>query len=513
MERLKKLNQYHTFKFDSDRLRELDFRIVLTEKDALESAELVSIGDSQLLRTVRRITGNESKFVPEIVSVVIRRESHYRRMIKSGLYVNGRRFVRLLCGAGNARVNTVFFVDERIEKELKYAMKNNYDENLEIVPNKYNAYFALASSATLPVSNPRFVVIDDCVTHREELVDFINPDNTVSEEVHELEFNLFDGMGIVSPKFAKQWADDLELDYLPSAFCIRYSWVKGMVCVIDFHKFAHIHNKDVIVDVWGKEHPVDDVDLIITTSQFKLWKGYRDMDTYVKHCLDNGWEWGISKVTPKRDKSSMMLNYQFVQVLNINKEQVKELCEPTINWIKGVLGNIDKHALLYMGRSMLDEMQESLLDVRSNEVKAIAIDPSIVNDKHIREYLYNSLKKRIKESYIGKLVVDGNFQVMISDPYAFMEHAFKMPVKGLLRRSEHYARYWTNKGVERVVGMRAPLTWRSEVNVLNCVTNKEIDEWYEYLYSGIVYNIHGNDCMIHADSDETMSLHTAMYVE
>ena len=44
-------------------------------------------------------------------------------------------------------------------------------------------------------------------------------------------------MGIISPEGAKKWAEDLELDYLPSAFCLRNSFLKGMVCVFDIQKF------------------------------------------------------------------------------------------------------------------------------------------------------------------------------------------------------------------------------------------------------------------------------------
>ena len=47
--------------------------------------------------------------------------------------------------------------------------------------------------------------------------------------------------------------------------------------------------------------------------------------------------------------------------------------------------------------------------------------------------------------------------------------------------------------------MRAPLTWRSEVNTLHLQNNDKVNEWYKYLYSGVVYNVWGNDCMSHAD--------------
>ena len=49
--------------------------------------------------------------------------------------------------------------------------------------------------------------------------------------------------------------------------------------------------------------------------------------------------------------------------------------------------------------------------------------------------------------------------------------------------------------------MRSPLTWRSEVNPLVFIKNDKTEEWYQYLNSGIIYNVWGVDCMLHADSD------------
>ena len=90
---------------------------------------------------------------------------------------------------------------------------------------------------------------------------------------------------------------------------------------------------------------------------------------------------------------------------------------------------------------------------------------------------------------------------MVSDPYAFCEHMFGLEVKGLLNRNEHFSHYWNQRGVKEVAAMRAPLTWRSEVNLLNLQNNEETKEWYKYQTDTIIYNVFGVDCMLHAGSD------------
>ena len=111
------------------------------------------------------------------------------------------------------------------------------------------------------------------------------------------------------------------------------------------------------------------------------------------------------------------------------------------------------------------------------------------------------MNKKIKESYIGNLLVNGNFQVAISDPYALMEYVCGLEPKGLLNEHEIFCDYWVKRNVNKVAAMRAPLTWRSEVNVVNIKYDNNINEWYTHIYSGIVYNIYGVDCMLQADSD------------
>ena len=134
-------------------------------------------------------------------------------------------------------------------------------------------------------------------------------------------------------------------------------------------------------------------------------------------------------------------------------------------------------------------------------VRAILLEPKLIGDSYLQDMIKRSIQKKEKDSCLGKLILKGNFQFMISDPYALCEHALGLEVKGLLNEFEHYSQYWIKKGVTQVAAERAPLTWRSEVNILNLKNNEKIDEWFKYLTSGIVYNVWGVDCMIGADCD------------
>lgn len=549
---MQKLQQFYVLKFNSSRLKKDGYDIKITMKDARKNGELIALGDNQVLRAIRKIKDknvdfdfidalfkerrrithrrdslkNKQRicqidkdidnllFIPEYVSVLVEKHSDYKHIIKCGLKINGKNYVRLLCGAGNARHNTVFFVQEDIYEKLDKILCNGH-KKLKITENKYNAYYALSNSATYSVSEPRVCVVPDKEIQMTKRVDWVTenePDDIIEEQNRELTFNLWDGMGICSPELAQKWSQDLELDYVPCSFSIRNYFVKGMVCVFDFHKFSReVAHKHIIKDLYGNEVDTDNIDMIITESQFKLWKGYESWQDYLDCCKENDGRWGVAKFSPKEDKTAVFTNYQFLQVLNLDtQEKIEEICKPTVEWLDKIISQDSTYSLLYLlgdlcNRS-LDEMNtEDFMDVFNSLdpiVQALILNRDMIGDTYIKTKLARYLNTKIQESYIGKLLVSGNFQTMISDPYALCEYIYGLPIKGLLKDCEHFSQYWNKLKVDTVVAMRAPLTWRSEANVLHLQDNDKVNEWYKYLYSGVVYNVWGVDTMLAADSDK-----------
>jgi len=564
---MKKLQQFYIMKFSSNRLNKFGYRLkrILGNsgthiREIRKNNELIALGDNQALRTIREIRYernpdyirydadelarlyaekrelkkqqftddvkrrismintkiDEMLFVPEYCSVVIDDIKHYRKIIKNGLYINNYKYVRLMCSAGQARVNTVILVREDYEEELKRRLKCGAKE-VKITKNKYNAYFALSSSSTYLIPKPRVLLVDDCEIEMEKRVDWVSKiplekkdtlsnNEMVTEEIKMLGFNLFDGCGAVSVEFARIMADELELDYLPAAFCIRCAYVKGMVFVVDFKKYAREICKHYQTDLYGDNHEIADIDMILTKSQFKLYNGYDSMAQYDRLCAENGILWGVTRVTPKTDDLYFRSNYQFCQAIDIRRdEDIAELCEPTIDWLKGVSGENADYAILFLLGRLLDredtDYNRILRLIGDNVAKALILNRDMIKDEYIKSTIIMSINKKIRETYLGKLLLRGNFSVMIPDMYAFMQHAFGQKVTGALNEFEHYSHFWNERGVTEVVAMRSPLTWRSEVNKLSLKHNELTEKWFKYLTSGIVYNVWGCDCMLHADSD------------
>jgi hypothetical protein len=542
-----KIQQYYIFKFSSERLKESDYNLNITPHQARKNGELISLGESQMLKSLQEIKGrhytreeidelfdkkrklksalsnsdnilalrqiekqiDEILFVPEIISLIVDDTRHYEEIIENGLFVNNHKFVRLMCSAGQMRRNNVLFIDSRFEKQLKKVL-NNGRKNIKLNPSKFNAYFALSSSTALPVSFPSFMVVPDCEVVRKETVEFIEEDQSgddkISIQEKDITFNLFDGQGVISPRQAKKWAKDLGLDYTPSAFIIRSSFIKGLLVVIDFEKFAAQIQQHYIEDIYGNRVNIKDMDVILTKSQFKLAEAYDSISEFIEKCEKNGIGWWVSRYSPKEDPRYTFTNYQYLQVLNINtKKSIENLCSKTVEYFNNTMKNELDYTLLYLlGKNAQSEEieEENFFDrIGDTITKALILNNKLIEDPYIQKHIASRLNRRIRESYIGKLLIDGFYTFAIADPYAFLEYLFDLPIQGLLKRGEHYNAYYVDNNVDKAVSLRAPLTWRSEVNPLKIVSNKKIDEWFSYINTGAVFNVHGLDCMLMADSD------------
>jgi len=540
-------------KFQSSRLKEFNYDIQLDFDKAKRLGEIIALSDSQMLRSIRRIQNryvdlehidqlyierdklkkkdrikykkdiiklqkeiNRLTFVPEYISIVMNHPKHYEYLFHNGLLLNGKKYVRFSCSAGQARVSTVIFVDASIADELNRILNNGRDMMKELTPSKFNAYFGVAGSATKKVSTPKFCLVPDYESPLKSKVNYVTETNFEEDdiiEVREIEtmFNRFDGQGLVSVRQAKQWADELELDYIPAQWCIRQNFIKGMLCTFDIHGFCEEVNngnyniKTSYKDENGNYKIVDvrDIDVILSESQFKLWDSFDSIEQYQKNCEENHLYWGISLYTPKRDKDILKLNYQFLQTLNLNKQDIVDVSKMFVDWIEGVTSENIYYTLLFLLGENVDEdrLRNYFQHSDNHWIKALMLDHSLINDKYIRTKIYDLIKTRIQRACLGEILVEGNFQVIVSDPYAQMQHVCGLEVKGLLKPNEYYSAYWNNKGVKIVDSMRAPLTFRSEHVKLNLVKNELTEKWYKYCYTGIIVNVFGRETMNWAGSD------------
>lgn len=557
--------QLFTLKFTSSKLKALDYEVTTTFDEAYSAGEVIALGDSQILRSMRDIRRrtidfekvnrlyeekallkkridsrrnnaayverlkevrgkiNRTMFVPDYITVVIEHTKHYDYIFANGIAVNGHKYYRFSCSAGQARVSTVVLCNEEIIDEMNRRLNNGRDMSKPIAPSKFNAYFGLSGSATYRVSEPRFIVVKDYENVVSVKANYLTErdwsiDDTLEEKDVEMAMNRSDGMGLISPAQSEKWAKELGLDYVPAQWIVRQSFLKGMVCTFPFHEFCEeVNGGNYMVDTIYKDAngeyikaDLRDVDVIISESQFKLWDSYPSMERYIQCCHENRLYWGVAQFSPKEVKDNLTLNYQFIQTLGLDRQKVEKLCEYFVKWIQGVsYSNWPAMLLFLMGTNVTKESIARFMRTSDKWwIKALIANPEVRGDPYIKRKIRELIVGRIQNGCMGEILVPGNFQTMVSDPYAYMQALCGLPITGLLGEGEYYSHYWNERGVAEVNTARSPQTYRCENIVAKLVQTEQTEKWYRHCYCGFIVNVHGHETVNWggADFDKAVSL-------
>lgn len=462
------------------------------------------------IRSLKKSSGNGLKikelyeeldklqYIPELINVIMDKPKDID-LFKDGFIINGRKYFRFIGSPNQVKKSTVMYTS--MYGTLNRLVENDRNPEYKIVPAKYEAYKALTLSGSYPVTNTdRILVVDDLITHFTEdiimLDDSEDGEPTIEYKTAEIELDESDGYGLISPELAKKWSDDMELDYLMSGCCIRHSFTKGMVATFDFKEFAKIHNKRFVKDVWGKEHDINDIDIVLTTSMMKLWAAYDSIDDFVKKSNKNKYSFCVTKVTPKKLDEVRTLNYQFIQSYDLSDEQIKDLISPTIDEIKDILHcDVDKTLLFLKGI----KVNENNIDINNNDyVKALMIDNRLINDKYVIDRINVLISKKIQDAKIGILKAKGNYAIVVGDPYALCQKIFDLDIKneeyGLLKAGEIYHKFWLDKNVDEVVCFRAPMSCHNNIRKMKISKSEDANYWYRYCSNLIMLNCHDSFC-------------------
>ena len=549
---IREQNLYQIYKFSSAFICEnnLDIKDYNT-RQAIQEGNLISCGDNIAFDQARKIRGDnrnykeifsniqflrnglrkakkegqnkeirvyqqailKTLFVKDFIVVNVKKKEEYKQLSKAGFYVNGIRYVRFSASAGNIRRNCVMFVSSEISEELTSRLMCDLDNRVkEFNLAKLSAYFALSTSSILWISTPRVCVIKDFFTTLpNQKLDWITTDKngkkTVEERTLDITMNSCDGQGLVSPEMAQKWSQEMNLDYVASSYVVRSIFVKGNLVPFDFHSYAHENGIEYIYDKWGHPYKIDEIDVLLSESQFKMHKYYSSWEDYSQYVEKYGIGWGVSRYNRKFDDEWVLANYQIIQVLNIDKDDIQKLVQPTIDWIKKVCSGNPLYAMLYSLGGFSEDYQIEYNDLYTRAqnlaMKAVVKNPDFLNDSCVQRKIYRNIIKSINLAKIGKIWVRGNYSFMISDPISQCRSALGLSPIGEIPGEYIYSNFWNKRyDCEKdIVLCRSPLLDKHEVNHCKLYRSEETDKWYKWIESGIIYSIYDLSTLRHSDSD------------
>lgn len=145
------------------------------------------------------------------------------------------------------------------------------------------------------------------------------------ERVEDFSVTEFDGEGLISKEYAARL--NKALGGRHTSFQIRLPFVKGMLHQVDFHDFFRSAGTTHLTDLWGVNHPVAKVDIILTKSMFKgygwlaengkSWEDYWAAFRKYRHALY------VTNVSKERPQGFTQLNYQFLTTLSMTGEEFR----------------------------------------------------------------------------------------------------------------------------------------------------------------------------------------------
>lgn len=65
---------------------------------------------------------------------------------------------------------------------------------------------------------------------------------------------------------------------------------------------------------------------------------------------------------------------------------------------------------------------------------------------------------------------------------------FGMKVTGFIKAGQVYSKYWVDKGVDKIVSFRAPMTSHNNIRLLEVVHNEIMDDFYQYMTTPTIFN-------------------------
>ena len=472
----------------------------------------------------------------------------YENMRGMKIVQNAVQFKRLLASTSNVRNKKIMYIREILYENVNEILLCGMPKDMEHKQfSKYSAYYALASTDSIPVRMPNIVVIDDYKNDITGTCDLVKEEITkgnvilhkktgkslIDKNTHQMKkendiikYSVkngekytvqgnkpFDGAGVVDVSLATIWAEKLGLDYIPSAFQFRaIPGIKGNLYVFDFNKFAKEFHENVskdefgkviIKDAWGigrylyKEDGTLGIDVILTKSQYKFFDYINFDDWKIEFETErHGYKrtFNISNVSDKFEdiKDKVLLSYQPLQSLNLSLDEIKNLCDYTIKKIECISTDVNEF-LKYRG--LLDYKENNKgeskpkTDVPSY-YRALQKNPEqLFADKYIQGKVQADIKKFKENTCKRAVLISGNYQTLMPDIFALAQWAFGIVPTGLLKGDEIYSKFWLNKKVSEIDIIRFPHI-ANEHSIGKVVSVKEeFRDYYEYATEGIITSI------------------------
>lgn len=445
-------------------------------KEPFNDKKIISVFDSAF---TRMIGAKQDELSEDFMVVQVYYFDIIKDLIYHGFTYKGEKYIYFTSSAGQIRTKKTVFIKESVwNKYEKTIMCGLTIDSINAKggnnPNKHLAYMALTNSATdvwEEFDIDKAIVIDDFETDVYATYDLIDDkDYSIKRMSDYIPIPHTDGAGMILPNaFGVEQKNKM----------VRLPWIKGLLGVFDFKKFIEINDcSSKINDIYGKEWDIieDDIHLVFTKSQFKMWKYYDSWEQYKKYYKQYNCSAGYTNPEEEIIKDAS-INYQMLQTLtDITDEEIDTIAKLSNDKISNICSSVS---------SMKSAFGVTPYNTNMTYFqKAINLYPDLMNDEYVKTSLREIKDSMVKKFKSGSLAINGKYTFLLPDFYAACEYWFlenKNP-NGLLENGEVFC--WLFRKNEKLDCLRSPHLFLEHAIRKNAAWNGSLDrmqkirEWF-----------------------------------
>lgn len=430
--------------------------------ESFNDKKMISVFESTF---TRMIGAKQDELTEDFMVVQVYYFDIIKDLIYHGFTYKGEKYRYFTSSAGQIRTKKTVFIKESVwnkyEKTIMCGLTiDSINQKGGNNPNKHLAYMALTNSATDVWDEfdiDKSIVIDDFETDVFGTYDLVDDvDYSVKRISDYVPVPHTDGAGMMLPCMGKNRM-------------VRLPWVKGLLGSFDYKKFIEVNNcSPVIKDIYGKEYNIidEDIQIIFTKSQFKMWKYYDSWEQYKEYYKQYNCSAGYTNIEEDKIKNAT-INYQMLQTLtDITDEEIDSIIQRSQEKLDNVC--------------TLNGMKDAFGITPYNEnmtyfQKSINLYPTLLNDEYAKVTLREIKNSMVKRYKAGSLAVRGKYTFILPDFYAACQYWF-MNIEnpdGLLSDGEVFC--WLFRKDDKLDCLRSPHLYKEHAVRKNiaCIYDKD----------------------------------------
>ena len=255
------------------------------------------------------------------------------------------------------------------------------------------------------------------------------------EHKEKITVTCFDGEGLISKEYAKEVDKAYCGKHIHTSFQIRLPYVKGMLHQVDFKDFLTSGGCQTITDLWGVEHNVRDVDIVLTKSMFKgygwltensmTWNDYWKAFKKYRHALY------ITNASKEKPEKLTTLDYQFLNTVSMTADEFRPNDLP-LGWTNSP-ANDERHWLTketelayfnycadedFRKQHFLSALERRWFSKKSKAyymARVLKKNSLFINEPVYAKELGSKAEQVLKQYALGQLIVAGDNRYLSGD--------------------------------------------------------------------------------------------------